>query len=357
MTTRSRSQIDRNLMSRKLSMMLLVSIGAAALSCLVFPAAIALSQDHSLSGSASAFQQAFETINKPGITKVQYNYVMTGRVRLVLFWAGADDVGGGYIRRAQSAADPKLRITQVLFGSDPSKAPRKINHWGAATEAKAMGDSIFMGFMTSANTSSAAKAEEDKKTQAERGQYPFQAIMSVLDADRAVSRTIVLSANKNLNIHEYDEATRLVAEHLKAAGPIRELAGTRRKCGESIGFLEATDELINRVLSGGKAPQSVCYIHNARNYTLTLEERSNVKSKSIHLRRKDGKELDRNYRDLIRASFSTFNHDSGERSTFELLLGNAGELRGVPVQIVHQPNWWFQVELNLESSPSGMKAN
>ena len=335
-------------MSRKLSIVLLVPIGAAVLSCLVFPAAIALSEDHRLSGSASAFQQAFEAINKPGITKSQYNYGMTGRVRLVLLWAGADDVGGGYIRRAQSTADPKLRITQVLFGSDPSKAPRKINHWGAATEAKTMDGSIFMGFMTSANASSAAKAEEDKKTQAERGQYPFQATVSVLDADRAVSRSIVLSSNKDLNIHEYDEARRLVAEHLKASGPIRELAGTRRRCRESIGFLEATDELINRVLSGSKAPQSICYIHNARDYTLTLEERSNVKSKSIHLRRKDGKKLDRNYRDLIRASFSTLNHDSGERSTFELLLGNAGELRGVPVQIVHQPNWWFQVELNLE---------
>jgi hypothetical protein len=214
-----------------------------------------------------------------------------------------------------------------------------------------------MGFMTSAKVSSAAEAEDDKKTQAERGQYPFQAIMSVVDANRAVSRSIALSSNKNLNIHEYDEARRLIAERLRASGPIRELAGSRRKCGESIGFLEATDELIKRALSGSKAPHSVCYIHNARNYTLTLEERSNVKSKSIHLRRKDGTKLDRNYRDLILASFSTLNHDSGERSSFELLLGSAGELRGVPVQIVHQPNWWFQVELNLESSSSGVKAN
>ena len=38
---------------------------------------------------------------------------------------------------------------------------------------------------------------------------------------------------------------------------------------------------------------------------------------------------------------------SGKRSTFTLVLGTSGNLRGIPVQIRFQPNWWFQVVLNL----------
>ena len=59
---------------------------------------------------------------------------MTARVRLLFFWAGKDDVGGGYIRRGVSKDDPRQELLQVLFGSDPAKAPRAINRWGAGTE-------------------------------------------------------------------------------------------------------------------------------------------------------------------------------------------------------------------------------
>jgi hypothetical protein len=38
---------------------------------------------------------------------------------------------------------------------------------------------------------------------------------------------------------------------------------------------------------------------------------------------------------------------------FTIVLGTQGALRGVPVQIRYQPNFWFQVVLNLlPKSPS-----
>jgi hypothetical protein len=36
------------------------------------------------------------------------------------------------------------------------------------------------------------------------------------------------------------------------------------------------------------------------------------------------------------------------KTDFSVLLGTTGELRGVPVQINYQPNWWFQIVLNLK---------
>src|SRR5262249_16383167 len=79
-------------------------------------------------------QTALNTVRVVPDGAAQYDYVMTARVRLLLFWAGKDDVGGGYIRGGRSKEEPKKEFFQVLFGSDPSKAPRAINRWGAGTE-------------------------------------------------------------------------------------------------------------------------------------------------------------------------------------------------------------------------------
>ena len=92
---------------------------------------------HSASPTASDRAPIVEALgwvrNAPADT-IQFDYVMTARVRLLFFWAGKDDVGGGFIRKGFSKNDPRQELLQVLFGSDPSKAPRAINRWGAGTE-------------------------------------------------------------------------------------------------------------------------------------------------------------------------------------------------------------------------------
>ena len=42
--------------------------------------------------------------------------------------------GADTSRLGQAVDDPSLRMIQLLFGSDPAKAPRAINRWGAGTE-------------------------------------------------------------------------------------------------------------------------------------------------------------------------------------------------------------------------------
>src|SRR5262245_54956805 len=108
----------------------------------------------------------------------EFNYVMTVRVRLLFFWAGKDDVGGGYIRRGVSQEDPRQELLQVLFGSDPAKAPRAINRWGAGTEviwhksavaedSKEKEDDVvssaFFGFMKSSKGKSVSEMQEELK--------------------------------------------------------------------------------------------------------------------------------------------------------------------------------------------------
>src|SRR5208283_3898497 len=68
--------------------------------------------------------EALQWVRSPIRNSVEYDYIMTARVRLIFFWVGKDDVGGGYIRRGISSQDARAEFFQVLFGSDPQKAPR-----------------------------------------------------------------------------------------------------------------------------------------------------------------------------------------------------------------------------------------
>src|SRR6266478_2788215 len=78
----------------------------------------------------AALQHTTELMQAPLHVDEQFEYTMTARLRLLLFWVGKDDVGGGYIRRATLPRDPASDVIELLIGSDPAKAPRAINRWG-----------------------------------------------------------------------------------------------------------------------------------------------------------------------------------------------------------------------------------
>src|SRR5450432_621654 len=114
----------------------------------------------------------------------EFNYVMTVRVRLLFFWAGKDDVGGGYIRMGVSKTDPRQELLQVLFGSDPAKAPRAINRWGAGTEVVWHKDpvvhptksddvtaSAFFGFMKSSKGKSVSEMQDELRKEKNGGEH------------------------------------------------------------------------------------------------------------------------------------------------------------------------------------------
>ena len=124
-------------------------------------------------------------------------------MRLIFFWAGKDDVGGGYIRRGIAAADPREEMLQVLFGSDPAKAPRAINRWGAGTEAVWHKDpvsneiksssaddvvaSTFFGFMKSSAGKSVSEMQDELKKEKSGGAHQFKGIVSQVETGHARS--------------------------------------------------------------------------------------------------------------------------------------------------------------------------
>jgi hypothetical protein len=293
----------------------------------------------------------------------EFDYVMTARVRLLFFWAGKDDVGGGYIRRGVSKDDPRQEMLQVLFGSDPAKAPRAINRWGAGTEVSWHKDpvadtsksddvvaSAFFGFMKSSKGKSVSEMQEELKREKARGEHQFTGMISRVESGRAISLVVPLASNEDYNLHQYAEAEPVMLEKLSAMEHPTRILDNETGCGRAGEFLDAVSQLAEGAVENPQTPKSLCYVHDAQVNTLTLEHVEPIRKMDVKVNAAKGGTLtEHSYDELLQADFVSSHQATGKKVNFTILLGTRGELRGVPVQIRYQPNWWFQVVLNLLS--------
>jgi len=309
---------------------------------------------------AASLEEAVAWIRDAQGKSVRQEYVMNAQLRLLFFWVGRDDVGGGYIQRAQGVGDPRLETIQVLFGSDPDKAPRRINRWGAATEvvrhrepgSSEIAASAFWGFMKDSRGKSVGEMEAELSAEETQKQFFFKANLSRVDPGRALSVVVPFYSDRDFNLHELEQAEPEVMRRFEAdATDTRQLEPL--PCARVEGFLFTIGELVERALAGARVPLSECYVYNARLYRATLIEAERIREKTVSVKLHRSKEAVKSrYQDLLSARFVTTDQQSGKKSSFELLVGASGPLRGIPVQIIYQPNWWFRVILNARMKAS-----
>jgi len=285
--------------------------------------------------------EALSWVKTAARNEVEFDYVMTVRVRLLIFWAGKDDVGGGYIHRGISQDDPREELLQVLFGSDPAKAPRAINRWGAGTEVMRHKDpvagatnkddvvsSVFFGFMKSSKGKSVSEMQEELKKEKAGGEHQF--------------------SNQDYHSKQYAEAEPLMMEKFRSSDRLPRTQDIGAECPRASEFLGTVSQLANQAVESAQAPKSLCYVYDAQVITLTLERVEPVRKLNVKVNAiKGGALIEQSYGDLVQADFVSANRKTGRRVNFTMVLGTKGKLRGVPVQIRYQPNWWFQIVLNL----------
>jgi hypothetical protein len=315
------------------------------------------------SADQSALAEAAAWIQRDSHTDAEYRYVMTCKLHLVFFWVGSDDVGGGYIRLGRSVAAPPQQMIQILFGSDPAKAPRAINRWGAGTEIlRASPDappvSAFFGFMKSSQGQSVGAMQQELSKEKKRGDHLFDGILSRVDVNRALSTTVPYVSSQDFDLHHYAEAEKATLQQLESSGnrKIRRLDGAQEmQCPRAGGFLSTMQHLVDDAVAGRPVPASLCYIYNSRHYTATLLAVHPVPQRAVHVALRKGGSLDATYRSLQDAQFEVVGKETASKSSFDILIATEGNLRGAPVQITYQPNWWFQVILNL--IPDSLRAD
>ena len=305
----------------------------------------------------AAIQEAAGWIGRENKVETEYRYVMTCKVRFVFFWGGKDDVGGGYVHIGKAVGDDRQQMVQLLFGSEPGKAPLSINRWGAGTEVLRTQESgeqsasAFFGFMKSSKGQSVLAMRSELSKEKENGAHLFEGIISRVDRQRALTASVPYKSSKDYDLNQYGEAEKAALQKLES-DPARHIGSVdeagRKACPRVGEFLSTVLELMSDATAGHSTPESLCYIYNARHYTATLQSVQPVAAKNVHVQlHANGGSLDRAYRHLLNAHFDVVCQETGTKSNFDIVLGTEGNQRGAPVQINYQPNWWFQVVLNL----------
>jgi hypothetical protein len=329
-------------------------IAGVLTACYLITLPVSPSSDDTASWS-NKFQEALVWITEETSLETEYNYVMTAKLRMLLFWIGRDDVGGGYIRLRKSYDEPGLECIELKMGSDPDKAPRRINRWGAATEvirkSPAVQSGAFFGFWKSSKGESPEAMESEFEEEASEGRYPFQAAVDRIEPDSVVSYVLSFFSEQDLDMHQLDETRQMIFTRMWQdfdESKIKYFDKTvDGECSSSNGFLFTVKNMIDRTLAGEKAPLDTCYVYNGTLYTMTLKEAEPVFNKQVEFKLHSGEKVRKKYSNLMKTRFRVLNHRSGRKTSFELLIGTRDDVRGIPVQIVHQPKWWFKVILNL----------
>jgi len=315
----------------------------------------------STSTERASIAEALGWVRSAPTDGTQYNYVMTARVRLLFFWAGKDDVGGGFIRRGTAKDNPREELLQVLFGSDPAKAPRGINRWGAGTEVVWHANPVaelsqeddvvstaFFGFMKSSRGKTVSEMQAELKKEKDHGEHQFTGILSRVESGSAISLVVPLPSDVDYNLHQYSEAEPLMLQRLNASDkPARSLEDTAG-CNRAGEFLGTVSQLLNAELESLRPGLTLCYLYDAQVNKLVVERAEAVQKLTVKVNgAKGGTVSEETYSDLLETEFVSIHHVTGKKVYFTILTGTRGALRGVPVQIRYQPNWWFQVVLNL----------
>lgn len=300
---------------------------AALLVGLTFAASAAEAEEGRAAGAPAAVSAKTGATELPVVA--EHYYRMLAKVRPLLFWVSRDNVGGARIGWLGDERGSKG--FELLIGSDPARAPRKINRWGYIAEELRGSTASTLGVMKQSNEESIDEAKARLATET-TGTHAFKAIRATTENGRAKADVLTLQAGSDLTYRDVGSLLMLMngSTSTTSTKHVNLPAGTRP------GFLLALSELM-----ANPALKSVPYVYNGKFHT-------------VHLKGLDPASMrvsGRDYTKLVRARFESENQATRERTPFEITYGTAGDLKEVPVHVMYQPKWWFQVELFLEDDP------
>jgi hypothetical protein len=258
-------------------------------------------------------------------------YIVKGRVRPLLFWTGQREVGGASYEVRESA-DGGRRL-ELLIGTDPERAPMRINRWGYIAETVCDDHAALVGLMTESNEETIEQAQAAAEP-GERGQV-FKAIRARAAAGSVATEILTVAPPGAMTYRDLDG----VLARLPAPGSARDITAPP---GADSGFLVAVTGLIHdsveRHRQGGRARRgaSRAYVYGGRLYDVTLGESRTPDPRAPA---------------VVESEFEIRNRATGSITAFRIAYAVTGPDAEVPVRIVYRPRWWLELELQLETRP------
>ncbi len=272
----------------------------------------------------------------------EWHYTLTARVRPLLFWISRENVGGAHIAWAEGADGS--RIAELLIGSDPARAPMRINRWGYISERASGPTAEILGVMTTSDEESIDQAKRGLTRQ--RDAHAFKAIRSSLKDGVASSSVIHLLLADDFTYKDVEELLR----QLPQAGET-----TRQKnvsADVEPGFLLAVKALLHEIVdsynrfgrvSGQRLRRS--FVYNSCLYELSQEESHFQPQTAVG---------GRVYQATIEIRLRTRNTATGETAGFVITCGTRAPFAEAPIRIVYRPRWWFETELLLQDGSKAL---
>jgi hypothetical protein len=321
-------------MAHHLAWRRIAAAGAVASACLTVLAAAGGANGPAL----RAEPQAAQTLGTLPVV-AEHRYRIAAKIRpLLLFWIGKDDVGGARIRWRKGEGD--TLGYDALIGSDPTRAPRKINRWGFILEETGPAGASIVGIMKKSDEETLDEAKSRVAAEA-KDAVVFKMIQSVVSQTEAVSRVTVSTVPRDYSYRELDA---LVDVLTKETAPPK-IQKTPVPPGGRTGLLSAIIELLHdgveTVKRTGKAPgrKGLGYVYYAKQYDLTrvsAKVERNVTYGGVV------------YPSLIESEFEVRARTESWTESFTIVCGLDGSLAEIPVFLTYQPRWWFKVEMVLD---------
>lgn len=278
----------------------------------------------------------------------RYHYRLAGRVRaLLLFWMGRDDVGEVTILASRPGG--RAQMVELLIGSDPNKAPRRINRWGYIREERGPDATSIVGLMKASDEDSLEEATASVDRAANAGGSLFKAIQSSVTNDEARSAVTLLPLSEDPTFRQLET---LLSRLDEAPEPARERhlalpAGTRP------GFLLSVAELVREASAAARRQgarvrasdlPTLGYVYNGELYRVHVRRLSTERGPLQKWAEAPPR---------LRAEFETTRVKNGDQSRFTLVFATEGALADVPLSIVYRPRWWLEVEATLDPDARG----
>lgn len=268
--------------------------------------------------------------------KQEHRYRLSAAIRPLLFWVGAKNVGDAHI--VWRDQEEGRRGYELLLGSDPARAPRRINRWGFVREDAGPKGAIMLGVMNRSEDDNLTTAQSRMAQEAKEGRYLFKMIHASLNGVQAQAENRVVYAPTDFTVRQLEELRRFV----EAFGPPPRVRTGRLPEGTHPGLLFGTATLVDAGVEASRVPgnagpslRKVQYTFNTALYDLILKSWQRVDKVRY------GK---RTHTNLVRLEFESRNLERGTVERFMLICGTDGRLTGVPVFIHYQPKWWFKIE-------------
>ncbi len=297
-----------------------------------------------------------------------YHYRMKGKVRLLIFWVGKDDVGGGQISvgRIKKENGNTSHYVEVFFGSNPERVPGGINRWGYGQETAEwvtgadladpiLKETLFEGFMKHSMEKGLSEALANEAEAKSGAQFWYEGTRSLVRPDRAVTELRKFSTNQDF---DYRHSQSIHCEYAKRlrSGPDKnkELINTSSSYREPYGFLTAVQTVVGAAVADYARSQrlkrerkKLSYVYNSQLYELSIRGQKLVKKLAVPGGKGKAPDV---YSLVARIDFRVRKMSVRGHHDFTLWFPLEGDLKGVPVRILDRPRWWLGIELNLEAS-------